>query len=146
MLANLRCHSSPLFGVRFAVEESIKIFNKLADSLTTGVNIFVQRSTVRNTNRKLIPSIRSDPSNFWTADLREQKSAREKQARTGEDAPVKAEPLLDDVSEAGREGARFVILVSANACRFAAFSSERVTLFAPMLPYSMSRVHSSFGS
>ncbi len=28
------------------------------------MNIFVQRSTVRNTNRKLIPSIRSDPSNL----------------------------------------------------------------------------------
>ena len=41
VLANLRCHSAPLFGVRFAEEESMKIFNKLADSLTIGVNIFV---------------------------------------------------------------------------------------------------------
>jgi hypothetical protein len=70
-------------------------------------------------------------------------------ARTGGDAPVEAEPLLDDVSlddvsEAGREGARFVI--SPNACRFAAFISERVTLFAPKHPNSMSRVHSSLGS
>jgi hypothetical protein len=45
---------------------------------------------------------------------------------------------------AGREGARFVM--SPNACRFAAFSSERPTLLAPMLPNSMSRVHSSLGS
>jgi hypothetical protein len=77
---------------------------------------------------------------------------REKQARTGEDAPVESEPLLDGVSEAGREGARwcrFVISANArklNAWRFAAFSSERVKLFAPMLPNSMIRVHSSLGS
>ncbi len=35
---------------------------------------------------------------------------REKQARTGDDAPVEAEPLLNDVSETGRdsrEGARW---------------------------------------
>jgi hypothetical protein len=66
---------------------------------------------------------------------------REKQAATGDDAPVEAEPLLDDVSEAGSEGARFVI--STIACRFAAFSSERPTLFAQMLPNSMSWVLSS---
>jgi hypothetical protein len=65
---------------------------------------------------------------------------REEQALTGEDAPVEAEPLLEDVSEAGR------FVKSPNACRFAAFSSERPTLFAPMLPNSMSRVHSSLGS
>jgi hypothetical protein len=69
---------------------------------------------------------------------------REKQARTWEDAPVEAEPLLDDVSKAGREGLRFVI--SPNACRFAAFSSERSTLFFHMLPNSTSGVHSSLGS
>jgi hypothetical protein len=41
----------------------------------------------------------------------------ENQVPTGDDAPVEAEPLLNDVSEAGREG-RCVIL--RNAGRFAA--------------------------
>ena len=46
---------------------------------------------------------------------------REKQARTEEDAPVEAEPLLDDVSEAGREGARWGrFVISLNAVHFAA--------------------------
>ncbi len=49
------------------------------------------------------------------------RSGREKRARTDDDDPVEVEPLLDDVSDAGREEAglcRFVI--SPNACRFAA--------------------------
>jgi hypothetical protein len=72
---------------------------------------------------------------------------REKQARSGDDALVEAKPLLDDVSDAGLEGAgwcRFVI--PPNACRFAAFSAEHPTLFAPMLPNTRSWVHSSLGS
>ena len=40
------------------------------------MNIVVQRSTVRITNRKLIQSIRSDPSTFWTANMRGPKFVR----------------------------------------------------------------------
>ena len=49
------------------------------------------------------------------------RSGREKRARTDDDDSVEGDPLLDDVSEAGREGVpwgRFV--TSPNACRFAA--------------------------
>jgi hypothetical protein len=35
-----------------------KLLNKLADSLTIGVSIFVKHSNVQNTNRKLIRNIR----------------------------------------------------------------------------------------
>jgi hypothetical protein len=71
-------------------------------------------------------------------------AGEEKRARNDEDDDPVEGGELDGVSEAGREEARFVI--STNACRFAAFSSERVTLFDPKLPNSMSRVHLSLGS
>ena len=45
---------------------------------------------------------------------------REKWARTDDDDSVEGDPLLDDVSEAGREGVRWGLFVtSPNACRFA---------------------------
>ena len=57
----------------------------------------------------------------WGAGGRSARSGLEKRARTDDDDPVEGEPLLDDVSDAGREEAglcRFVI--SSNASRFAA--------------------------
>ena len=64
--------SLPLF-VATPRKNRLNIFNKLADSITICVYIVVQHSTVRITNRKLILSIRSDPSNFWTANYKRTK-------------------------------------------------------------------------
>ena len=57
----------------------------------------------------------------WLAvDGRSARSGREKRARTDDDDPVEGDPLLDDVSEAGREGVRWgQFVTSPNACRFA---------------------------
>ncbi len=52
---------------------------------------------------------------------RSARSGREKRALTDDDDPVEGEPLLDDVSDAGREEAGLCpFVLSPNACCFAA--------------------------
>jgi len=54
------------------------------------------------------------------------RSGLEKRARTDDDDPVEGEPLLDDMSDAGREeGGLCRFVISSNACRFAACHCTR---------------------
>jgi hypothetical protein len=79
------------------------------------------RSSINNFGTVSAPGAPAAGAARGAADGRSARSGREKRARTDDDDPVEGEPLLDDVSDAGREEAglcRFVI--SPNACRFAA--------------------------
>ena len=79
------------------------------------------RSSINNFGTVSAPGAPAAGAARGAADGRSARSGREKRARTDDDDPVEGEPLLDDVSDAGREEAglcRFVI--SSNACRFAA--------------------------